>query len=56
MLLLSLLFSAIEQHKDKITWNFNSGCSLMGVKLCLLRAEGVRGQDTKPTKEQATDC
>jgi hypothetical protein len=31
--LFSPLLSAIEQQKDKITRNCNSGCSLTGVKL-----------------------
>jgi len=48
--------SAVEQYKDKITWNYNYGSSLMGVKLCLSRAEGDRVQDTEPKKEQATGC
>lgn len=51
MLLLSLISpSANEQHEDKITRNYNSDSSLIGVKLRLSRAEGVRDQDTEPTK------
>jgi hypothetical protein len=42
--------SAIEQPEDKITRNYNSDCSRIGVKLRLSRAEGVRDQDTEPTK------
>jgi hypothetical protein len=43
--------SALEQHEDKITWNYTSECSLIGMKLRLSRAEGVRDQETEPTKE-----
>ena len=48
--------SAIEQHKDKITRNYNSDCSVMGVKLCLSLVQEVRDQDTEPTKEQTIGC